>query len=82
MVSPTVPPMPRLNLPSPRRTVRQGVRVCRRMGYTDREALVLLMAIADAARDQVLILGEYNTAWIEDIRGEAQCQLRGLRRTK
>ena len=56
--------------------------MCRRMGYTDREALVLLMAIADAARDQVLILGEYNTAWIEDIRGEAQCQLRGLRRTK
>jgi len=75
VAAPTVSPMSRLSLPSPRRTVRAGVRVCRRLGYTDAEALVLVGLIADAARDQVLIMGEYNVAWIEDIKTETRCQL-------
>lgn len=75
MACPTVPPMPGLSLPSPRRVVRQGLRVCRYLGYTDAEALALIRVIAMSAADDVLSLGGYDVSWINAIRDEAQCQL-------
>lgn len=71
--------MARLSLPSPRRTVRRGVRLCQRMGYTEREALVLIDRVAQNAAYQINLLGEYDTEWVNDIHREARNQLLALR---
>lgn len=74
--------MPRLNLPSPRRTVRRGVGVCRRMGYTDEQALRLIMSVCVAAYDATAFPGEFDLSWLAGVHEEAQCQLRALRQRR
>lgn len=67
--------MARVNLPSPRRTVRRGVRICQRLDYTEDEALVVIAKVAQSAADTIISLGEYDTTWVMSIHEEAVNQL-------
>lgn len=66
--------MPRLNLPSPRRTVNKGVTVCLGMGYTEDQALHLIMAACSGAMELALDLGEVDLAWLAAVYTEAGCR--------
>lgn len=72
--------MARTNLPSPRRTVRRGVRICQRLDYTEDEALLVIARVAQSAANTILGMGEYDTTWIMDVHDEAIRQLRKLPR--
>lgn len=74
--------MARLNLPPARRTVRQGVGVCRRMGYTEDQAYQLIMAACVAAIDLPTAQGYHDVTWLAGIHEEARCQLERLRERK
>lgn len=63
--------MPHLNLPAPSRTVTKGVAVCRRMGYTEDQALHLIMAAAAGALASAEVLGEVDPAWLVAVHTEA-----------
>lgn len=71
--------MARTNLPSPKRTVRRGVAVCRRLGYDQADALLLIASVARSAGAAVTAMGEYDLAWIKAVHDEAICQLGSLR---
>lgn len=67
--------MPRLNLPTAGRTVRRGLGVCRRMGYTEDQALRLIMSVCVAASDATSGPGEFDLTWLASVHEEARCQL-------
>lgn len=64
-----------LNLPSPQRTVRRGVAVCRRMGYDQADALRVVASVARSAGAVVTSMGERDTTWIKAVHDEAMRQL-------
>lgn len=67
--------MARLNLPSPRRTVRRGVAVCRRLGYGQADALRVVASVARSAGAVVTTTGGCDTTWIKAVHDEAMRQL-------
>jgi hypothetical protein len=69
--------MRRLGLPSASRTVTKGLGVCRRRGYTEDQALHLMMAAATAAMQLAADLGEIDPTWLAGI--HAECQARHAR---
>lgn len=63
--------MPRLNLPSPRRTVTKSVTLCRRLGYDEDLALHLIMSAAANAVVLVVDQGAPDPAWLRAVAAEA-----------
>lgn len=66
--------MPQLNLPSPRRTVTKGIRVCARMNLDEDMALHLIDAACQAALDQCVDQLEGYPNWLRDVQMEARCR--------
>lgn len=71
--------MARLNLPSAKRTVSRGVGVCGRMGYTEAEALGLIMTVCAGAERLTKGQGEYDLTWLAEVQEVARCRLNRLR---
>lgn len=71
--------MARLNLPSPARTVRKGVQVCRRMGLDGEQGYEMIMAVCYAAVRKIDGPGDIDVTWLAGVHEEARCQLLRLR---
>lgn len=66
--------MPRLNLPSAARTVRRGVGVCQRMGYTEAQALATIQAVCASVAAAMPSGGDYDIRWLAEVQEVARCR--------
>lgn len=71
--------MVRLNLPSPARTVRKGIKVCLYMGLDGEQACETIMAVCSAAAARASVPGSIDMTWLAGVHEEARCQLLRLR---
>lgn len=70
--------MPRLNLPTAKRTVQRGVGVCLRMGYTEAQALATIQAVCAAVAAGMPSGGDYDIRWLAEVQEVARCRLNRL----
>lgn len=67
--------MPRLNLPSAKRTVSRSVAVCGRMGYTEAQALGLVQSVCASVAAGTPPGGEFDLTWLAEVQEVARCRL-------